>query len=217
MQGSIIIRRNHQLQKNILDRFPDCVVVAKNLPKKVQAILLYHLHEKRAHCGGKSLVYESRRRFSIIGVRHMAKHLTAKCVTCKKLRRKPLEQLMGQLPRLRVKVGFPAFCNTAIDMFGPLEIRVGRKTLKEAHAIIFTCMTTRAVHLELVTDRSTDTFLMAFRRFTSLRGNPNNCWSDCGTNFMGAQHYLKEIKQEWDIPKIRSAVCEEFSCTFHHS
>ena len=66
----------------------------------------------------------------------MAKHFTAKCVTCKKLRRKSLEQLMGQLPKLRVAVGFPAFSNTAIDMFGPLQIRVGRKTLKEAHAII---------------------------------------------------------------------------------
>ena len=178
-------------------------------------LLLDHLHEKRAHCGSKSLTYESRRRFWIVGVRHMAKHLTAKCVTCKKLRKKPLEQQMGQLPKLRVAVGLPAFCNTAINMFGPLQIRVGRKTLKEAQAIIFTCMTTRAVHLELVTDRSTDTFLMAFRRFTSLRGNPNNCWSDCGTNFIGAQHYLKEITKEWDIPKIQSAVSEEFSCMFH--
>ena len=60
-------------------------------------------------------------------------------------------------------------------------------------------MTTRAGHLELVTDRSTDTFLMAFRRFTSLRGNPINC----GTDFIGAQHYLKEITQEWDSPKFR--------------
>ena len=173
------------------------------LPKGHQLVhlLLYHLHEKRAHCGSKSLVYESRRRVWIIGVRHMAKHLTAKCLTCKKLRRKPLEQLMGQLPRLRVAVGFPAFCNTAIDMFGQLQIRVGRKTLKEAHAIIFPSMTTPAVHLELVTDRSTDTLRMAFRRVTSLRRNPSNCWSDCGTNFIGAQHFLKEIMQEWDIPK----------------
>ena len=141
----------------------------------------------------------------------MAKHLTAKCVTCKKLRRKPLEQLMGQLPKLRVAVGLPAFSNMAIAMFGPLQMRVGRKTLKEAHAIIFTCMTTRAVRLELVTDRSTDTFLMTFKRFMSSRGNPNNC----GTNFIGAQHYLKEIRQEWDIPKIQSAISEEFSCMFH--
>ena len=57
-----------------------------------------------------------------------------------------LEQLMGQIPKLRVAAGFPAFSHTAIDMFGPLQVRLGRKTLKEAHVIIFTCMTTRAVH-----------------------------------------------------------------------
>ena len=74
-------------------------------------------------------------------------------------------------------------------------------------------MTTRAIHLELVTDKSTDTFLMAFRRFASLRGHPSTCWSDCGTNFVGAQHYLKEVIQNWDIPRIQS-VLSEFSCSF---
>ena len=146
-------------------------------------------------------------------VKNRKKHLMAKFVTCMKLRRKPLEQLMGQLPRLSVAVAFPAFCNTAINMFGPLQIR-GQKKLKEGHAIIFTCMTTRAVHLQLVTDRRTDTFLKAFRQFMSFRGNPNNCWSDCGTNFIGAQHYLKEIMPERNM-KIQSAISEEFSCTFH--
>ena len=189
------------------------------LPKshRLVELLLVHLHGKRAHCGYKSLIYESRKRFWIVGVRHMAKHLTGKCVTCKKLRKKPLEQLMGQIPKLRVAAAFPAFSNTAIDMFGPLQVRLGRKTLKEAQVIIFTCMTTRAVHLELVTDRSTDTFLMAFRRFVSLRGNPNNCWSDCGTNFIGAQHYLKELLNDWDMPRIQSVVSEEFSSTFQWS
>ena len=144
----------------------------------------------------------------------MAQQVTSKCVTCKKLRRKPLEQLMGQIPKLRVAAGFPAFSNTALDMFGPFQVRIGRKTLKEAQAIIFTCMTTRAIHLELVTDKSTDTFLMAFRRFASLRGHPSSCWSDCGTNFVGAQQYLKEIMQDWDIPRIQSVLSEEFSCSF---
>ena len=106
---------------------------------------------------------------------------------------------------------------STIDMFGPLQVRLERKTLKESHVIIFTCMTTRAVHLELLTDRSTDTFLMAFRRFVSLRGNPNNCWSDCGTNFIGAQHYLKELLNDWDILRIQSLVSEEFSSSFQWS
>jgi len=134
------------------------------LPKDHQMVnlLLKHLHEKRTHCGYKSLVYESRKRFLIMGVRKMAQQVTSKCVTCKKLRRKPLEQLMGQIPKLRCAAGFPAFTNTAIDMFGPFQVKISRKTLKKVQAIIFTCMTTRAIHLELDTDRSTDAFLMAF-------------------------------------------------------
>ena len=186
------------------------------LPRGHQMVnlLLKHLHEKRAHCGYKSLVYETRKRFWIVGVRKMAQQVTSKCVTCKKLRKKPLEQLMGQIPKLRVAAGFPAFSNAALDMFGPFQVRIGRKTLKEAQAIIFTCMTTRAIHLELVTDKSTDTFLMAFRRFASLRGHPSSCWSDCGTNFVGAQQYLKEIMQDWNIPRIQSVLSEEFSCSF---
>ena len=147
----------------------------------------------------------------------MAKHLTGKCVTCKKLRKKPLEQLMGHIAKLRVAAGFPAFSNTSIDMFGHLQVRIGRKMLKEAHVIIFTCKTTRAVHLELIKDRSTDTFLMAFRRFVSWRGDPINCWSDCGTNFIGAQHYLKELLNDWNISRIQNVISEEYSSTFQWS
>ncbi|KAK3738427.1 hypothetical protein QZH41_005629 [Actinostola sp. cb2023] len=122
---------------------------------------------------------------------------------------------MGQIPSLRVAVGLPAFSNTAMDMFGPLQIRMNRKTLKEAQVIIFTCMSTsRAVHLELVTDRSTDTFLMAFRRLACLRGHPSTCWSDRGTNFVGAQGYLREIMHDWDVTRIQKVLVEDFSCNF---
>ena len=118
-------------------------------------------------------MHEARKKFWIIGLRGLAKYLTKKCIICRKLRTPPLEQLMGQLPSLRVATGLPPFSNTEIDMFGPFHIRLNRKTLKEAQVVIFTCMTTRAIHLELVTDKSTDTFLMAFRRFACLRGHPN--------------------------------------------
>ncbi|KAK3752266.1 hypothetical protein QZH41_002643 [Actinostola sp. cb2023] len=175
-------------------------------------LLILHLHDKRSHCGYKSLVHEIRKRFWIVGVRSTAKQLTRRCVTCRRLRKKPLEQLMGQVPSLRVAAGCPIFTNTALDMFGPVQIRLNRKTLKEAQVIIFTCMTTRAVHLELVTDKSTNTFLMAFRRFASSRGHPSTCWSDCGSNFVGAQEYLEEIKQNWDFERIKNTLTHEFSC-----
>lgn len=186
------------------------------LPRDHQLVnlLLLHLHEARAHCGHKSLMHETKKRFWIIGLRRAAKLLTRKCITCRKLRKKPLEQLMGQVTSLRVAAGFPPFTNTALDMFGPLQIKINRKTMKDAQVIIFTCMTTRAIHLELVTDKSTDVFPMAFRRFVCTRGHPNVCWSDCGTNFVGAQEYLREIMKKWDIPKIKSVLSEDFACDF---
>ncbi|XP_048586852.1 uncharacterized protein LOC125570079 [Nematostella vectensis] len=114
----------------------------------------------------------------------------------------------------RVVVQSPAFYCTGIDMFGPIQIRLNRKTLKEAQAVIFVCITTRAVHLELVTDRSTDTFLMAFRRFACTRGHPALCFSDCGTNFKGAEPYISEVTKNWDKKKIKKELAEEFSCNF---
>lgn len=171
------------------------IILPKDHPFVI--LLLRDLHERRGHCGYKSLIHEARKRFWIIGLRRMAKTVTSKCVICRKLRKRPLNQLMGQIPNLRVAAGFPAFSNTAMDMFGQVQIKLGRKTLKEAQVIIFACMTSRAIHLELVTDKTSDAFLMAFRRFACLRGHPNVCWSDRGTNFVGAQGYLKEITQNW--------------------
>ena len=169
---------------------------------RIAILLLHHLHGKRGHCGYKSLMHEARRTFWIIGLRKMAKAIVSKCVVCRKLRKKPLDQLMDQLPSLRVAAGFPPFSNTAMDMFGPLQIRLNRRTLQEAQVVIFTCTTTRAVHLELVTDKSSEAFSMAFRRFAILRGHPNVCCSDCGSNFIGAQECLREVMQNWDIPKL---------------
>ena len=177
-------------------------------------LLLRDLHKRRGHCGYKSLIHEARKRFWIVGPRRMAKNVTSKCVTCRKLRKRPLNQLMGQIPNLRVAAGFPAFSNTAMDMFGPVQIKLGRKTLKEAQVIIFTCMTSRAIHLELVTDKTSNAFLMAFRRFACLRGYPNVCWSDRGTNFVGAQGYLNEITQSWDIPGVKSFLSDKFGREF---
>ncbi|CAB3996958.1 PREDICTED: uncharacterized protein LOC107334477 [Paramuricea clavata] len=128
---------------------------------------------------------------------------------------------MGQLPVYRTDINHPAFANTVLDLFGPFEIKLGRKTIKEAWCCIFTCMTSRAaIHLELCTDRSTDTFLMAFRRFSCIRVRRFSCirhpklvWSDRGTNFVGSQKYLQEMVESWDILKIKSSV-SEFGTSF---
>ncbi|CAB4022798.1 Hypothetical predicted protein, partial [Paramuricea clavata] len=180
-----------------------------------------HLHDKRRHCGYKSLMHEARKRFWIIGLRSMCKQLTRRCIICRKLRKKPLDQLMGQIPSLRLAAGLPPFSNTAMDMFGPVQIRMNRKTLKEAQVIIFACMTTRAVHLELVTDKSTETFLLAFRRFACLRGHPNVCWSDCESRVhqnirmaFGRVHQIVDFWKCWLKDNVQKTTREELDADY---
>lgn len=70
-------------------------------------------------------------------------------------------------------------------------IKIGRRTEKH-WGIVFECLTTRAVHLDLLPSLSTDSFLMALRRFIARRGTPAQLWSDQGTNFRGGERELRE-------------------------
>jgi hypothetical protein len=67
-------------------------------------LLLHHLHEAKGHCGYQRMIHEARRTFWIIGLHSTANQLTRNCVTCRRLRKKPMEQQMGQLPTLRVGI-----------------------------------------------------------------------------------------------------------------
>lgn len=100
---------------------------------------------------------------------------------------------MGNLPQHRVQCNKP-FDHVGIDYAGPLRIKDyrgrGSKTRK-AYICIFVCCSIKAIHLELVTDLTTETFLASFGRFISRRGKPSNVYSDNGTNFVGANNELK--------------------------
>jgi len=102
---------------------------------------------------------------------------------------------MGDLPPARLREAIP-FSNTGIDFCGPFYVkeRKYRNRAKiKTYVSVFICMSIKAIHLELVSDLSTDGFLAAFRRFISRRGLPEHVYSDNGTNFVGANNQLKEI------------------------
>lgn len=199
---------------------------ARILPKDMKnpvvlltILLSRHLHCKRGHYGYKRLMHEARRKYWIIGLRKMAKAVVSNCVLCRKLRRKPLDQLMGQVPSLRVAAGFPPFSNTAMDISGPLQIMFNRRTQQEAQVVIFTFTSTRAIHLELVTDKSSEVFLMAFRRFACLHGHPNCCWLDCVSDFVGAQEYLRGhavLEHSQDSKCYFGGICLRFRVAMEH-
>ena len=105
---------------------------------------------------------------------------------------------MAPLPTSRVTVPEYPFESTGIDYFGPLMVKRGRSQVKR-YGCVFTCLTMRAVHLEVAHSLDAESFLCAFSRFTARRGLPKNIYSDNGTNFVGACGALKE-----EFKKIQS-------------
>ena len=106
-------------------------------------------------------------------------------------RAQPAVPKMADLPTARLQLYKPAFYSTGVDCFGPLLVKVGRRHEKR-WGIIFKCLTTRAVHLALLSNMDADAYLMALRRFIARRGRPAELWSDRGTNFKGGERELRE-------------------------
>ncbi|XP_066911613.1 uncharacterized protein [Clytia hemisphaerica] len=120
---------------------------------------------------------------------------------------------MADLPKERLSVGSHAFENVGVDYFGPINVKQGRRTRRTAgtakrYGALFTCMTTRALHLELAGDLSTDSFILALRRFRARRGNPKTIRSDNGTNFVGAEREIREALAKWDQKRIQDELSQ---------
>ncbi|XP_066585194.1 uncharacterized protein [Prorops nasuta] len=101
----------------------------------------------------------------------------------------------ANLPEVRINEAFP-FANTGIDYCGPLftkEKKFRNRGSVKVYICVFVCMVVKAIHLEVVTDLSSDGFLAALRRFIARRGLPSNIYSDNGSNFVGANNKLKEL------------------------
>ena len=109
---------------------------------------------------------------------------------------------MAELPDDRVEPA-PPFSNCAVDYFVLLVIKEGRKEQKR-YGVLFTCMASRAIHLEVAATLETDSFINALRRFICRRGPIRQLRSDQGTNFVGARRELKEALDELNHTKIRS-------------
>ena len=105
---------------------------------------------------------------------------------CRKLRAAHYEQKIADLPEDRLEPS-PPFTFSAVDYFGPWFVKEGRKQLK-GYGVLFTCLCSRAIHLEVSNTLSTDSFINAYRRLIGRRGQVRQLRSDQGTNFVGAMN-----------------------------
>lgn len=98
---------------------------------------------------------------------------------------------MSDLPVDRITADLPPFTCVGVDYFGPLEVKRGRSTVKR-YGVLFTCLTSRAIHLEVAYTLNTDSCINAIRRFVCRRGQVKEIRSDNGTNFVSSDHELKQ-------------------------
>ncbi|KAJ8016407.1 hypothetical protein DPEC_G00006900 [Dallia pectoralis] len=132
-----------------------------------------------------------RRTFWILRGREAIRRFQHSCTDCRRWKSRPVVPKMADLPAARQRLCKPVFYSTGTDCFGPFQVKLGRR-LEKRWGIIFKCLTTRAVHLDILNNLSTDSFLMAFRRFIARRGTPSEIFSDQGTNFRGGEGELHE-------------------------
>ena len=159
------------------------------LPKKAHLtnLIIRHFHQRLRHQGRSRTHAEiCSSRFWVVNGSSLVGHHISKCVTCRKLRSAPQQQMIAELPTDRFEDA-PPFTFSAVDYFGPIRIREGRKKMKR-YGVLFTCMASRAIHLEIATSLTTESFLNAYRRFVCRRGPIQQLRSDKGTNFEGAKN-----------------------------
>ncbi|XP_057299494.1 uncharacterized protein LOC130630114 [Hydractinia symbiolongicarpus] len=179
----------------------------------IARLIIQHIHHTNFHVGQNATLALSRQNIWIPTGKSYVKNLINAWTYCKSKKVKPMSPLMGDLPIDRFAVGEPSFNRSGVDYFGPMIVKRSKRTRPSSGTVkrygaLFTCMTSRAVHIELAGDLSTDSFILALRRFISRRGNPKTITSDNGTNFVGANRELRELVTNLNETKLRKKLTE---------
>ena len=163
----------------------------------VSAIIVRDAHRRVCHNGVKETLTEVRSKYWIIRGRSFTKATVHKCTVCKRYEGAPLNgPPPPPLPEFRVKDD-PAFSYTGVDFAGPLVVRGGvSNASSKVWVCLFTCLVTRAIHLDVVDDLSTGAFLRCLKRFAARRGLPLRFLSDNGKTFKAAARFLEGILKD---------------------
>lgn len=154
-------------------------------------LLIKNTHRRLLHAGCLDTMTQLRENFWIVRARQAVKKVLNRCFVCKKMNSKPATEPVAPLPRDRISEAAP-FSVVGLDFAGPVLTKTEGKVQK-SYILLITCAVTRAVHLEAVTDLSTGSFLLAFRRFVARRGLCRTIYSDNAKTFHRAAGELKRL------------------------
>ncbi|GFV36985.1 integrase catalytic domain-containing protein [Trichonephila clavipes] len=161
---------------------------------KLTYLIVEHFHKKFLHSGPQSLLYQIRQNFWILNGRNICRKVVHNCVICCKANPTCTDQIMADLPKDRVIKNYP-FNVSGVDFCVPFYIKYkGQRkgVYNKIYVCIFICFVSKAVHLDIVTDLTSNAFIATLKRFIFRRGKCAKLYSDNATNFVGANIELKK-------------------------
>ena len=162
-------------------------------------VLQYHVDS--SHVGVQQTLLTTRKKFLIINGNAAVKRYLSQCGRCSLDKVKPVRQLMADLPVERTTAGHLRLLRCAVcglDCFGQVNCVEGRST-KKAWGLLFTCMSSRSVHVEVFTSLLLKDFLLAFSRFNDVRGKVEVIFSDNGSSFQAASKALPHLLKSTEL------------------
>ncbi|GFV76596.1 integrase catalytic domain-containing protein [Trichonephila clavipes] len=155
--------------------------------------IIVHFHRKNLHTGASSLLHYVREKFWPLNGRSLCRKVVHDCLVCFKSGPIVTSQLMGNLPRDRVVPDYPFNCS-GVDFCGPFMIRYKNQRKGILHKIyicVFVCFVSKVIHIEIVSDLTSDAFIATLKRFLVPEVNVLNCIPIMGKTFVGANKELK--------------------------
>ena len=171
-------------------------------------LIIRHHHELSGHLGQEYTLSIVRNHYWITRARVSVRRIVRDCFDCKRRFQLPYDQKMANLPSDRVTPDKPPFTFVGSDCFGPFLVKRGRSLVKR-YGIIFTCLTIRAVHVEVIHSINTDSFVDSLRRFIARRGKPEIIRSDNGTNFTSGEKEIREAILQWNQKNIHEFLVQQ--------
>ncbi|XP_060871447.1 uncharacterized protein LOC132945707 [Metopolophium dirhodum] len=177
-------------------------------------LIIRHYHLSFLHGGSKLVLSMLSQKFWILSGRAAVRRVIFSCVPCTRHKAVRPQPMMADLPSYRVQPHRP-FSHVGMDYGGPFFVKEHRRRNAQSvkvYLALFICMSVKAVHLEIVSDLSTEAFLAALDRFVARRGIPSNIYSDCGTNYVGAARQLKTLFRD---AKVQDRLSSHLTCAWH--
>lgn len=159
---------------------------------RIVHLIILHKHAEAGHGNNELILNEVRQKYWILRARSTIRSVARGCLQCRRQNGRLITPPTGNLPLERLDHHTRPFTHVGLDYFGAIEITVGRRREKR-YVALYTCLVTRALHLEVVTSLSSDAAIMSLRRLIARRGTPLTIYSDNGTNFVGANRELTAL------------------------